>query len=94
MFAWEEEEENHLLSWLVNKVPSTGSTDQWLWKADEGLVYTVSSVYICLKKTKGGVFRSLYEAFWSIKVLTSSMTTAWRVLGDRLPTCVNLEKKE
>jgi len=45
-------------------------------------------------KTEGeGELRPLYEFFWTIKALPSKMTTAWRVLVDKLPTRVNLEKK-
>lgn len=41
-----------------------------------------------------GELRTLYEFFfWSIKALPSKMTTAWRVLADRLPIRVNMEKK-
>jgi len=40
-----------------------------------------------------GNFGSLFEGFWSIKALPSAMITAWRILVDRLPTQVNLEKR-
>lgn len=93
LFAWEEGEENHPLSLFGSKVPSIGCEDRWVWKVDVWLDYMVSSTYNCLRKLDGGDFRSLYEAFWSIKALPSSMTIAWRVLGDRLPACVNLAKR-
>jgi len=77
---------------LDNKTLLKGQ-DQWIWKAAEKLCYTVNSTYNCLRTRDEGANSTLYEALWSIKALPSALTTAWRVLNDRLPTRANLERR-
>jgi len=78
---------------LYNKTLLKGSKDQWIWKAAEKLSYTINSAYNCLRTRDEGANSTLYVALWSIKALPSALTTAWRVLNDRLPTRANLERK-
>jgi len=93
LFEWEHGEVFGLISLLEGETISLGFVDQWVWKADEDGGYTVSSTYKCLSMSEVGTYGSMYEVFWSIKGLPYSMTTAWRVLVDRLSTHANLERR-
>jgi len=80
LFEWEVGEANQLIN-LLNDKSLTKDTGN-CWVADKNLGYMVSSTYKCLRTKEEGDFRSMYEFFWSIKVLTSCMTTAWKVMTD------------
>jgi len=92
LFEWEEREANQLVNFLNEKSLAKDIGDHWVWKTNENLGYTVNSTYKCLITEVEGDFRSIYKFFWSLKALPSFMTTVGRVLADRLPTRVNLEK--
>ena len=91
MFKWETEEERILLCFLEDNNLLKYRKESWVWMDEEKLVYTVISTYRLLRNEVSGEMRSLYENFWSIKALPSTQVVAWRILLDRLPTCVNLE---
>ena len=59
----------------------------------EKLSYTVNSTNNCLRTRDEGANSTLYETFWSIKALPSTLTTAWRVLNGKLPMRANLERR-
>lgn len=91
LFKWETEEERILLCFLEDNNLLKYRKESWVWMDEEKLVYTVISTYRLLRNEVSGEMRSLYENFWSIKALPSTQVVAWRILLDRLPTCVNLE---
>jgi len=93
LFEWEVGEENNLKQLIDDKTLTQGIGDHWVWKAAEKLIYTVSSSFKRIRMEVEGDLKSLYDSFWSIKALPSMITTAWRVLVDRILTRVNLEKK-
>lgn len=75
LFECEVGEENNLKQLIDDKTLSQGIGDQWVWKAGEKLIYTVSSAYRRLRMEVERDLRPLYEFFWTIKVLPSTMTT-------------------
>jgi len=52
-------EANQLMNLLSDKSLTKDSQGHWVWKADENLVYTVSSTYRCLMTEVEGDFRFL-----------------------------------
>jgi len=72
---------------------SVGVLDKCVWKLDESSYYFINSAYSRLRFVEEGTHNSIYKVLWNLKALSSSMTTAWRVLVDRLPTRENLVKR-
>ena len=60
LFEWEVREANQLMNLLSDKSLTKDSQGHWVWKADENLVYTVSSTYRCLMTEVEGDFRFLW----------------------------------
>ena len=66
-----------------------------MWSADQSGQYTARSAYIVMRgdiseETEGGVFQEL----WKLKLPSKISTFAWRLLKDRLPTRVNLRRRQ
>ncbi|XP_057790747.1 uncharacterized protein LOC131007848 [Salvia miltiorrhiza] len=75
-----------------------GQRDGWHWKASQCGTYTVKSAYreICSRDPNhsphGEEFAWL--PIWKAPVPLKVITTVWRALRDRLPTCDNLVKRQ
>jgi len=70
-------------------------TDQWVWKADPGGQYTAKSAYYVFRgeiveQQQDGAF----EELWKIKLPSKIVIFAWRLIRDRLPTKVNLRRRQ
>jgi len=70
-------------------------TDQWVWLTDSNGQYSVRSAYNVMRENvveeiQDGVF----EELWKLKVPSKVATFAWRLLKDRLPTKVNLRRRQ
>ena len=68
--------------------------DKWIWKEDASGVYTVGNVYKMLMRdhideNQDGVFNVL----WKVKIPCKASIFAWRLIRDRLPTKVNLRRR-
>ena len=68
--------------------------DKWIWKEDASGVYIAWSGYkkLMLAQTdenQDGVFTEL----WKVKAPSKATFFAWRLLGDRLPTKMNLRRR-
>ncbi|KAH1215225.1 putative ribonuclease H protein [Glycine max] len=69
--------------------------DQWVWSADQRGQYTARSAYIVMRgdiseETEGGAFQEL----WKLKIPNKISAFVWRLLKDRLPTRVNLRRRQ
>ena len=68
--------------------------DKWIWKEDASGVYTVGNAYKMLMtdhtdENQDGVFTEL----WKVKVPSKASFFAGRLIRDRLPTKINLRKR-
>ena len=68
--------------------------DKWIWKEDAAGVYTVGNAYKMLMtchtdENQDGAFTEL----WKVKVPNKASFFAWRLIRDRLPTKMNLRRR-
>ena len=68
--------------------------DKWIWKEDASGVYSAGSEYKKLMsaqtdENQDGVFTEL----WKVKAPSKAVFFAWRLLRDRLPTKMNLRRR-
>ena len=67
--------------------------DDWVWTTDPSSQYSTQSVYNMLRgKTIEGTQDGAFEELWKLKVLSKILVFAWRLLRDRLPTKINLQR--
>jgi len=91
-FEWESNLESELLSILSMATMCKEAQDRLIWRGDPKGMFTVKSAYSIMANhvdTRGGMFSSLWQAKDKPKVLT----TAWRILLDRVPTRANLIRR-
>jgi hypothetical protein len=98
LFVWEEEQFHEFLE-LITSFSPTEEQDQWLWKGDASLNFTVNSAYLLLvaeyipridvDPTKDLVFKFLWKCGAPSKVCAFS----WQLLLDRIQTKDNLLKR-
>jgi len=55
--------------------------------------FTVNSVYVQVRKDRGGEFSPIYSKLWRCKVLAYALFTAWRVLENKIAYMVNLVRR-
>ena len=93
---WEDNKGTQLLRLIENKkiVEKRESVvDNWIWKDDKQLGFSVKYAYNSLKVVVGGEDRDIFERFWKVKVLPSAQITTWRVLNNSIATKDNLLRK-
>jgi len=93
LFEWEKELQNQLEELINNVVWNTDMFDQWCWVGESVNVYTVHSGYWALKEIPDVQSNECFGEIWSLKVLGITKIFGWRVLLDRLPFRVNLERR-
>jgi len=94
--VWEDNKGTQLLRLIENKkiVEKRESVvDNWIWKDDKQLGFSVKYAYNSLKVVVGGEDRDIFERFWKVKVLPSAQITTWRVLNNSIATKDNLLRK-
>ena len=66
-----------------------------MWKADQSGRYTVQSTYkLMTGEAVEGERDRAFEELWNLKVPIKVAVFAWRLLRDRLPTKVNLYRRQ
>jgi len=85
-FEWESLQEAKLTIHISTTNLSKEDKDVQVWGNDETGCYFVNSAYECLAKHGRGPRLDVYEILWKAKAFPSVLTTAWRVLMDRIPT--------
>jgi len=69
--------------------------DGWVWRGDPSGHYTAQSNYNLLREeTADGIQDSVYHELWKLKVPLKCTIFAWRLLRDRLPTKINLHRRQ
>ncbi|KAH1226713.1 putative ribonuclease H protein [Glycine max] len=70
------------------------TADQWLWTADPTGHYSVKSAYkMMLAESAEESHDSTFEELWNLKIPSKVSVFAWRLLNNRLPTKVNLQRR-
>lgn len=62
-----------------------------VWEGDD---FSVKSAYECITNDVKGSSNATFKYLWMSKALPSVLTTTWRALLDRLPTRVNLNRRD
>ena len=70
-------------------------SDQWVWKADPSGQYSAKSAYQMLREDISKENQDeAFEELWKLKVSSKIAAFAWRLLKDRLPTRLNLQRRQ
>ena len=94
MFQWETDLEVDMLSRLSMGAICKDSFDQLLWKGDQKGTFSVKSAYSMLANHQIPASReSVFSLLWQAKAMPKVLTTAWRILIDRIPSRVNLFRR-
>jgi len=95
--VWEENLLERLLEDLEGHVWNE-EQDGWVWKRDEHGRFTVKSMYakletlIILENTWGEEEQRVFTQLWKSPTL-SKVALSWKMLLDRIPTRVNLRRR-
>lgn len=98
LFVWEEELVNDLIANLQVSNMSLDEEDLWQWRCDPSQSFSVASAYKLISTSNrvewdnsllDGVFKNFGQSIVPPQVLVFS----WRLLLDRLPTCVQLRRR-
>ncbi|XP_068486340.1 uncharacterized protein [Phaseolus vulgaris] len=93
-FQWETELEVEMLSRLSLGALSKDTSDQLLWKGDQKGMFSVKSAYSVLTNHQTPASKeSVFSLLWQAKAMPKVLTTAWRILIDRIPSRVNLLRR-
>jgi hypothetical protein len=99
LFEWESTLFNELLL-LINSASLTDAEDRWGWRPDEGKSFTVKSAYdivsdMLLPKEYLSTAQDLsFKVLWKCMAPSKVTGFAWLVLLDRVPTRVNLIRRQ
>ena len=70
------------------------SRDEWVWKQDPTGQYTVKSAYLALRgNVIEGDDTADFEVLWKLRIPSKAAVFVWRLLRDRLPTKLNLRRR-
>lgn len=69
--------------------------DAWVWMTDPSGSYSVQSAYKVMRgPVVDGIKDRAFEELWQLKIPTKYAVFAWRLLRDRLPTRINLHRRQ
>jgi len=69
--------------------------DKWIWKHDHSGYYSSKSGYdLIWRKLMGSLQTSDFVDLWKLKIPAKSATFGWRLIKDRLPTKMNLIRRQ
>ena len=68
--------------------------DKWLWEDGDLNCYTVRSGYNSLRSHDHSLGRPWFKQIWNTKAVGPAQVCAWRVLLGKLPTRVNLVRRQ
>ena len=73
----------------------TNRRDVWVWKADPSGRYTAQTAYNVMRgAVVDGIHDRAFEELWKLKIPIKFAVFAWRLLKDRLPTRLNLHRRQ
>ena len=83
------------LNEVEGKLIQRQGSDDWEWKGDPTGKYSAHSAYNMLwEETTAGSQEDCFEELWRIKIPSKIAVFAWRLLKDRLPTRLNLQRRQ
>ena len=93
LWVWEEElvEECRIL--LTNVALQTNVSDRWQWDLDKDDGYKVRDAYQALTHRAAPTLDATAHLVWHPQVPQKVSIVAWRLLKDRLPTKINLQRR-
>lgn len=95
LFAWEEESVAELTLLLHNVSLQAQQKDRWIWKADSSSSsYTVQSAYKMIMTQAPLDQVTDMPSCWHKDVSLKVVLFVWRLFRDRLPTKVNLHRRQ
>ena len=69
--------------------------DEWVWKAEPSGIYSTQSVYGLLwGELTGANQEAVFKDLWKLKISPKTSVFAWRLIKDRLPTKLNLRRRQ
>ncbi|XP_014633438.1 uncharacterized protein LOC114414259 [Glycine soja] len=69
--------------------------DRWSWKHDQTGYYSTKSGYDLIWEAQMGANQNLdFVDIWKLKIPSKSLVFAWRIIRDRLPTRMNLRRRQ
>jgi len=91
---WEKRLEVQLLDMVSRVHWSIEGQDGLLWEGNNQKAYTVKFGYSVLNREDLMHTPEVFRLLWGLKIAPSAIICAWRLLFDRLPTRVNLARRE
>jgi len=82
-----------VLEEVHNLCPILEKANRWIWIEDLSHGYSISSTYRIIRGGRGEDWFGMFNLFRRIKALSSAQLTAWRVLGNKIATKVNLLRR-
>ena len=80
---------------IEGKTIHTHRRDEWEWKAYPSARYTAQTTYKWMRETTvEGIQDQAFEELWKLKVPLKYGVFVWRLLRDRLPTKINLHRRQ
>ena len=69
--------------------------DSWIWKHDQSGSYSTKSGYDLIRRELTGANHdSDFVDLWKLKISTKAAMFAWRLIRDKLPTRMNLRRRQ
>lgn len=68
--------------------------DTWVWKREPEGLYTVQSAYKLIKGDPADISEPIFKLLWESRAPSNVCVFGWRMLLDRLPTKVNLLRRQ
>lgn len=69
--------------------------DSWTWKADPSGNYSTKTAYELLQEAiRGDNEDGIFVQLWKLKIPPKAPVFTWRLINDRLPTKVNLRRRQ
>ena len=93
LWAWEEEMLEECRTLLDNVVLQPNVPDRWQWDPNIHVGYTLRGAYHALTSTDTHIPDATKNIVWHKQVPLKVSIVAWRLLKDRLPTKLNLQRR-
>lgn len=71
-----------------------GTLDSWIWNREPEGLFTVQSAYKLIKRIPAETSELTFKLLWKSRAPSNVCVFGWRLLLDRLPTKVNLSRRE
>ena len=94
LFDNEVDTTDGFLGEIAQTVVQPHTTDSWVWKPDPNGQYSTKSAYNLLQgETMEENLDGAFEELWKLRIPTKTSFFVWRLIRDRLPTRLNLQRR-